>query len=129
MPVASQSQVKKGDIVSFDVSSDNIYGTGDVTVYTDANAVYVYELDKDKVLSYYTSLEEGRTMTTKALDSDAQIVYVNQDKDKAGDDIGVGEYDSINNYKNAVVVIGTDGKIDAIIVESSGECSIINPAQ
>ena len=68
-------------------------------------------------------------MTTKALDSDAQIVYVNQDKDKAGDDIGVGEYDSINNYKNAVVVIGTDGKIDAIIVESSGECSIINPAQ
>ena len=129
MPVASQSQVKKGDIVSFDVSSDNIYGTGDVTVYTDANAVYVYELDKDKVLSYYTSLEEGRTMITKALDSDAQIVYVNQDKDKAGDDIGVGEYDSINNYKNAVVVIGTDGKIDAIIVESSGECSIINPAQ
>ena len=132
MPIASQpqvKQVKKGDIVSFDVSSDNIYGTDDVTVYTDANAVYVYELDKDKVLSYYTSLGKDKTMTTKALDSDAQIVYVNQDKDKAGDDIGVGEYDSINNYKNAVVVIGTDDKIDAIIVESSGECNIINPAQ
>ena len=118
------STVAKGDIVSFDLSSDNIYGNGDVKVYTSSDAKYIHELDKDNVLSYYDTI--GGSMITKALDSDAQIVYVNQDKDKAGDDIGVNEYDSIDKYANAVVVVGTDGKIDAIIVESSGECNVVN---
>ena len=118
------SSVVKGDIVSFDLASDNIYGNGDVKVYTSTDAKYIDELDKDNVLSYYDSI--GGSLITKALDSDAQIVYVNQDKDKAGDDIGVNEYDSIDKYANAVVVVGTDGKIDAIIVESSGECNVVN---
>ena len=118
------SSVVKGDIVSFDLASDNIYGNGDVKVYTSTDAKYIDELDKDNVLSYYDSV--GGSLITKALDSDAQIVYVDQDKDKAGSDIGVGEYDAIDKYANAVVVEGTDGKIDAIIVESSGECNVVN---
>ena len=118
------SSVVKGDIVSFDLASDNIYGNGDVKVYTSTDAKYIDELDKDNVLSYYDSI--GGSLITKALDSDAQIVYVNQDKDKAGDDIGVNEYDSIDKYANAVVVMGSDDKIDAIIVESSGECNVVN---
>ena len=118
------SSVVKGDIVSFDLASDNIYGNGDVKVYTSTDAKYIDELDKDNVLSYYDSI--GGSLITKALDSDAQIVYVDQDKDKAGSDIGVGEYDAIDKYANAVVVEGTDGKIDAIIVESSGECNVVN---
>ena len=120
----TSASVKKGDIVSFDVASDNIYGNGDVTVYTAANAKYIDELDKDNVLSYYDYI--GGSVQTKALDNDAQIVYVNQDKDKAGDDIGVNEYDSIDKYANAVVVLNNSGKVDAIIVESSGECDVVN---
>ena len=118
------ASLKKGDIVSFDVASDNIYGTADVTVYTAADAKYIDELDKDNVLSYYDYV--GGSKTTKALDNDAQIVYVNQDKDKAGDNIGVNEYDSIDKYANAVVVLNNSGKVDAIIVESSGECNVVN---
>ena len=120
----TSASVKKGDIVSFDVASDNIYGNGDVTVYTAANAKYIDELDKDNVLSYYDYI--GGSVQTKALDNDAQIVYVNQDKDKAGDNIGVNEYDSIDKYANAVVVLNNSGKVDAIIVESSGECDVVN---
>ena len=118
------ASLKKGDIVSFDVASDNIYSNADVTVYTATDAKYIDELDKDNVLSYYDCV--GGIKTTKALDDDAQIVYVNQDKDKAGDDIGVNEYDSIDKYANAVVVLNNSGKVDAIIVESSGECDVIN---
>ena len=44
------SSVVKGDIVSFDLASDNIYGNGDVKVYTSADAKYIDELDKDNVL-------------------------------------------------------------------------------
>ena len=120
----TSATVVKGDIVSFDVTSDNVYGNGDVTVYTATDAKYIDELDKDNVLSYYDCV--GGIKTTKALDDDAQIVYVNQDKDKAGDDIGVNEYDSIDKYANAVVVLNNSGKVDAIIVESSGECDVIN---
>ena len=121
----TSSTVAKGDIVSFDLASDNIYSNSDVTVYNATDAKYIDELDKDNVLSYYDSI--GGTLETKALDDDAQIVYVNQDGDKAGDDIGVGEYDSIDKYANAVVVLDSNGtKIVAIIVESSGECNIIN---
>ena len=119
------SQVVKGDVVSFDLASDNIYGNSDVKVYASADAKYIDELDKDNVLSYYDSI--GGSLITKALDSDAQIVYVDQDKDAAGQDIGVGEYDAIDQYANAVVVDSdNDGKIDAIIVESSGECNVVN---
>ena len=121
----TSSTVAKGDIVSFDLASDNIYSNSDVTVYNATDAKYIDELDKDNVLSYYDSI--GGTLETKALDDDAQIVYVNQDGDKAGTDIGVGEYDSIDKYANAVVVLDSNGtKIVAIIVESSGECNVIN---
>ena len=121
----TSSTVAKGDIVSFDLASDNIYSNSDVTVYNATDAKYIDELDKDNVLSYYDSI--GGTLETKALDDDAQIVYVNQDSDKAGTDIGVGEYDSIDQYANAVVVLDSNGtKIVAIIVESSGECNVIN---
>ena len=121
----TSATIAKGDIVSFELASDNIYGNGDVTVYTTSNAKYIDELDKDNVLSYYDTI--GGSVVTKALDDDAQIVYVNQDKDTAGEDIGVGEYDSITNYANAVVVLDSNGsKVVAIIVESSGECNVVN---
>ena len=97
--------------------------------------LYAKELDKDKVLSYYTSATKtadgyvGYGLQNVALDSDAKIVYVDQDNDKAGTDIGVTEFDKINGYANIAIVKGSDGKIDAIIVESSNETDIANASK
>lgn len=124
MPSGS-NKLSKGDIVSFDKASDDIYDDGNVTVYTAADAKYIKELDSDGVLSYYDVI--GGSVITKALDDDAQIVYVDQDNDAAGDNIGVNEYDSIDKFANAVVVLDSNGtKVIAIIVESSGECNVVN---
>ena len=134
---ASSTKLSKGDIVYFDQASDNVYSDNDVKVLgTDdtANflAAYAKELDSDKVLSYYTAVTTETDGTHKgsgspvniALEDDAKIVYVDQDNDKAGDDIGVNEFDKITGYKNIVVVKNSSGKIDAIIVETSNECDI-----
>ena len=37
----TSATIAKGDIVSFELASDNIYGNGDVTVYTTSNAKYI----------------------------------------------------------------------------------------
>ena len=91
---------------------------------------YVKEMDGEDVLSYYTDVEKQNNayvgkgnLTTYALDDDCQIVYVDQDNDAAGSNIGVNEFDSITGYANAIVVV-KDKKIVAIIVESSGEAAI-----
>ena len=134
---ASSTKLAKGDIVYFDQASDNVYSDSDVKKLgaDDASnflAAYAKELDNDKVLSYYTNVTTDTDGTYKgsgspvniALEDDAKIVYVDQDNDKAGDDIGVNEFDKITGYKNIVVVKNSSGKIDAIIVETSNECNI-----
>ena len=134
---ASSTKLKKGDIVYFDKASDDTYSDNDVKKLgtddtTNFLAAYAKELDSDKVLSYYTTVTPETDGTHKgsgspvniALENDAKIVYVDQDNDKAGDDIGVNEFDKITGYKNIVVVKNSSGKIDAIIVETSNECDI-----
>ena len=134
---ASSTKLKKGDIVYFDKASDDTYSDNDVKKLgtddtTNFLAAYAKELDSDKVLSYYTTVIPETDGTHKgsgspvniALEDDAKIVYVDQDNDKAGDDIGVNEFDKITGYKNIVVVKNSSGKIDAIIVETSNECDI-----
>ena len=129
----TSATLEEGDIVYFDQSADKTYSNTDVTKIT--TGLYAKELDKDKVLSYYTSVTKtadgyvGYDLQNVALDSDAKIVYVDQDNDKAGSDIGVSEFDKINGYANIAIVKGTDGKIDAIIVESSNECDIATAAK
>ena len=129
----TSATLEEGDIVYFDQSADKTYSKTDVTKIT--TGLYAKELDKDKVLSYYTSVTKtadgyvGYDLQNVALDSDAKIVYVDQDNDKAGTDIGVTEFDKINGYANIAIVKGSDGKIDAIIVESSGECDIATAAK
>ena len=134
---ASSTKLEKGDIVYFDKASDDTYSDSDVKKLgtddrTNFLAAYAKELDSDKVLSYYTAVTTETDGTHKgsgspvniALENDAKIVYVDQDNDKAGDDIGVNEFDKITGYKNIVVVKNSSGKIDAIIVETSNECDI-----
>ena len=134
---ASSTKLEKGDIVYFDQASDNVYSDNDVKKLgtddtTNFLAAYAKELDSDKVLSYYTSVttetdgthKGSGTPTNIALENDAKIVYVDKDNNKAGDDIGVNEFDKITGYKNIAVVKNSSGKIDAIIVETSNECDI-----
>ena len=129
----TSATLEEGDIVYFDQSADKTYSKTDVKKIT--TGLYAKELDKDKVLSYYTSVTKtadgyvGNGLQNVALDSDAKIVYVDQDNDKAGTDIGVTEFDKINGYANIAIVKGSDGKIDAIIVESSNECDIATAAK
>ena len=117
----------------FDKSADDVYNDADVTKV--ATGVYVKELDKGNVLSYFTSVTDtgsngfvGNGLQNVALDDDAQIVYVNQDGDKAGSDIGVNGFDKITGYANAAIVV-SNGKIDAIIIESSNECDILTASK
>ena len=125
---ASSTELSKGDIVYFDQASDDIYADDDVNVIT--TGVFAKELDNDKVLSYYTSATKtangyiGGGLVNVALEDDAQIVYVDKDGEKGGDDIGVNEFDKINGYANIAVVTNTSGKVDAIIVETSNEKDI-----
>ena len=148
---SGDNSLKEGDLVAFDVSADNIYSSSNIKVYaryaktegnneatlnvnvancTGAVAAYVDEYDEQgKILSYYTSAPynstsktyEGTGLTTKAVDKDVKIVYVNSSDDKAGSNIGVNEFDAVKGHKNIVVVFDNDNEnneIVAIFVDS-----------
>ena len=131
--------IDEGDIVWFEKTSDDVYGNGDVHKVVDetnyAGGIYVKEMDKGNVLSFYTSVSNtsngyvGNNLKNIALDTDAQIVYVNQDGDKAGNDIGVNGFDEITGYANAAIVLNNSGKIVAVIVETSNKCDILSASK
>ena len=128
--------IAKGDLISFDPSSDNTYSTTDLHKIT-SGAVYVKEYNEaDGTLTYYTAKAGAAgnwtgitdTQKTMALDDDCAIVYVNVDDDKAGADIGINAFDSVTGYKNVAIVTGMDGTepvILAIFVETSNEEDIL----
>ena len=148
---SGDTSLKEGDLVAFDVSADNIYSSSNIKVYaryakaTGANdptlnvnvancsnavAAYVDEYDEQgKILSYYTGVDykdasktyEGTGLTTKAVDKDVKVIYVNSSDDKAGSNIGVNEFDAVKGHKNVVVVFDNDNssnEIVAIFVDS-----------
>ena len=117
----NDSTLKEGDLVSFDVASDDIYATSDITVYypesnhtatNNAAAVFVKEYDEaGQILSYYTGagsvsdgVYPGTGLTTKAVDEDVQIVYVDAEDNTAGSEIGVNAFDGVTGKANVVVV-------------------------
>ena len=142
---SGDNSLKEGDLVAFDVSADNIYSSSNIKVYaryasstlnvnvancSNAVAAYVDEYDEQgKILSYYTSAPynstsktyEGTGLTTKAVDKDVKVIYVNSSDDKAGSNIGVNEFDAVKGHKNVVVVFDNDNEnneIVAIFVDS-----------
>ena len=134
--VYTNQSLEKKQIVSFDPTSDNIYDQKDITVYngaqtaTVAKAVYVKEYDEGETLTYYTEkptpkdsvyVGNDKKLATDAVDDDVVVAYVDlNDTDKAGENIGVGEFSATTGNANAVVVYDTDGKtIVAIFVETS----------
>ena len=137
----NDSTLKEGDLVSFDVASDDIYATSDITVYypesnhtatNNAAAVFVKEYDEaGQILSYYTGagsvsdgVYPGDNLTTKAVDEDVQIVYVDAEDNTAGSEIGVNAFDGVTGKANVVVVFednNTSKPIVAIYVDVNSD--------
>ncbi|MEQ2456840.1 S-layer homology domain-containing protein [Flavonifractor hominis] len=135
LATGSNDTLSVGDLVKYNPTSDDTYS--DNTVFTRNGAIgtkiYVKSYDEsEQLLTYYTSVEKkdgayvgSGDAVTKAVDDDVKIVYVNADGNKAGDEIGINAFDSINGYANAIIVTDTDGIVTTILVETSGECDIV----
>ena len=136
--MSGSATLTKGDIVAFDPAADETYAGKDVSVL-DSGAVYVKNYsESDNTLTYFTAKERdasgaykgvASTQETLALDKDCVITYVDADGDKAGTNIGIGAFDSVTGYKNALIVTKVDGGktvITAIIVETSNKCDIVS---
>ena len=145
---ASDVALAKGQLVSFDESADQTYtqdkaGTHDFTILDgtatvpakgQAIAVTDYN-EKDKTITFATKLKvdgdayvaDGKI--TKAIDNDVKIVYINADKDKAGDDgMGITSFDGTTGYANAMIVYednNTDKKVVAIIVNTNSDTDVL----
>ena len=117
---------KKGDYVYFDKTSDDTYTSGEVkkvaTTGKGNTVIWTVKYDqKDKLLTYKTSAET-KDNTTKAVEDDLKIVYVNRADKKAGSDVGIGKYDEVTKYPNAIYIDEDhDNKIDAIIVDENND--------
>ena len=149
---ASGVALAKGQLVSFDESADQTYtqnkkddnggtydftildGTATVPAKGQAIAVTDYN-EKDKTITFASALKvdgdayvaDGKT--TKAIDNDVKIVYINADKDKAGDDgMGITSFDGTTGYANAMIVYednNTDKKVVAIIVNTNSDTDVL----
>ena len=132
----TSSKLSKGDLVSFDVASNDIYQDGDITVYTDGQkdgksdtnvkATWVKEYDaKGEILTTWDSIvkngstfegKDGATTVT-AFDDDAVIAFVSVDDEKATTDNGVPAFDGVKGYKN-VLVVKDGSKIVGLFVDT-----------
>ena len=115
----------KGDYVYFDKTSDNTYSSGEVkeaTTENHATVIWTVKYDqKDKLLTYKET-SASTNNKTKAVEDDLKIVYVNRADKKAGTEVGIGKYDEVTKYANAIMVDeDNDGKIDAIIVDENND--------
>ena len=139
-----QDGLAKGKLVSFDPAADQTYtqdsnGTKDFTILDGTtNGVKIAVTDyseSDKTITFANGLKvEGNayvetSKTTKALDDDAQIVYIDADNNKAGESaVGITEFDGTTGYNNALVVYdGNDvtKKIVAIIVNTNSDVDVL----
>ena len=131
---STSSKLKKGDFVSFDIASNDIYQDGDIDVWTDsasadgktATATWVKEYDaKGEILTTWKSIVKvGSTyegvagdITVSAFDDDAVIAYINADDDKGATDNGIPAFDGVKGYKNVLVVKDGD-KIVGLFVDT-----------
>ena len=141
-----QNGLAKGKLVSFDPSADQTYtqdstGTKDFTILDGSAigkgvkiAVTDYS-ESDKTITFANGLKvEGNayvetSKTTKALDDDAQIVYIDADDNKVGDSgVGITEFDGTTGYANALVVYdgnNASNKIVAVIVNTNSDVDVL----
>ena len=136
---STNSKLKKGNLVSFDIASNDIYNDGDITVYTDgyskgtvtATAAWVKDYDaKGEILTTWNdvtkngSVFEGNKksdgsddVTVTAFDDDAVIAYVSVDDEKGTTDNGVPAFDGVKGFKN-VLVVKDGSKIVGLFVDT-----------
>ena len=142
----SAGSLKKGELVSFDKSADNMYtqsssGTKDFTVLdgtvaAKGVAVPVTEYnEKDQTLTYAETIKQdgnawvAGSKVTKAIDEDAKIVYIDAKEDTKGDDgMGITAFDGTTGYANALIVYednDANKKIVAIIVNTNSDVDVL----
>ena len=133
--------LNKGDLVAFDVSADETYVAGDFTIYTGTSAatglaVAVTEYNEtDKTITYANNLVfndnsyEVDGKTTKSVDSDVKIVYIDADNDAAGNSgFGITQYDAVTGYANVLLVFengNPTNKVIAMIVNTNGDTDVM----
>lgn len=130
-----------GALVSFEAVSDDRYVDGDITVYdgsafdsTHGLATWMKEYSaSDKIITHYSNLSytdsayyTGSDLKAYALDKDCAIVYVDIDEKRAGNEIGISQFDTVTGYRNVLLVKNeSTDQVAAIFVETSGECDIL----
>ena len=141
---ASGVALAKGKLVSFDPAADQTYtqdqaGAHDFTILDGTtNGVKIAVTDyseSDKTITFANGLQvQGNayveiSKTTKALDDDAQIVYIDADNNKAGDSgVGITEFDGTTGYANALIVYDggvATNKIVAVIVNTNSDVDVM----
>ena len=143
----AQTSLNKGNLVSFDPTADQTYtqdtagvgATRDFTILDGTtNGVKIAVTDyseSDKTITFANGLQvQGNayveiSKTTKALDDDAQIVYIDADNNKAGDSgVGITEFDGTTGYANALIVYdgnNANNKIVAVIVNTNSDTDVM----
>ncbi len=143
---AGATALAKGKLVSFDKSSDDTYtqdssGTKDFTILdgsaTAAGVVApVTEYNAtDKTITVANALKSengayvAATKSTYALDDDVQIVYIDADNNKAGNDSGtVDTFDGVTGFANVLMVFDENSltkKVVAIIVNTNSDVNVL----
>ncbi len=137
---SNRAELLEKQMYKFDLTADRKYSTKtgnfvDLTDNTDDKGrnVAVKEYNEgDKILSYYTNLTQNdqgdwigddRTLETKAVDDDVQIIYVDADGKKAGSPIGVTPFNASTGFANAKIIVD-NSKIIAIIVGSNFDTNV-----
>ena len=138
LPTNSALGLKKGDIVTFNPTSDDVYADKDVTKCTASNMTVVYAEEyntDDATLSVFTGIQkngeayEGTGRKVYAVADDVKIYYVDQDGDIASEAGTVPGFDTVAPVKNvALKVEAVDGvdTVKVMVVEVSGETAVIN---
>ena len=123
----------KGELYKFEPTADGYYdnATSFTQGFGTVAAIKSYS-ESEKLLTYYTS-KTGTAPnatwsgeTTYAVADDVTVLYVNQKDNKAGEEIGINEFDDVKDLFNAVIVMkGTTGDdqyiISTVIIETSNE--------
>ena len=151
----TSATLKKGDIVKFEPTTDDIYGTDKIVKITaaEANKIVIGYVDdyneKDAIITVFTALKglnadgeetteadeiksykgDEDTRKTYAVDSDIEIYFVDQDADKGVESGSVASFNTTEDQPNIILILTADGTeyvVSTMIVETSLKKPIIN---
>ncbi len=127
-------KLNAGTIYKYEPTADNCYTNtaskvAFATGFGTTIAVKNYD-EAEGLLTYYTTKDttpppdaKWSGETTKAVDEDLVVLYVDVDAKTAGAEIGINSYDDITDLYNAIIVLDDD-VITHIIVETSNKKDI-----